>query len=96
MPGYAAIIADPPWQYDSSRALVGTIKVDGTISKQVDTDEHYPTMPLADIKALTVPAASESILFMWVTNPFLCDGAGAETGPGPCDDARKTLAEAKP
>ena len=75
---YAAIVADPPWQYGSPRALVGCIKKDGTPSIQVDVDRQYPTMPLDEIKALSVPSADNCLLFMWVTNPFLCDGSGAE------------------
>ena len=75
---YAAIIVDPPWRYGSPKALVGCIKKDGTPSIQVDVESQYPTMPLDEIKALDIPAASDAILFMWVTNPFLCDGSGAE------------------
>lgn len=75
---YAAIIADPPWRYGSPKALVGCIKKDGTPSIQVNVDDQYPTMSLDEIKALSLPAAKDCLLFMWVTNPFLCDGSGAE------------------
>jgi N6-adenosine-specific RNA methylase IME4 len=75
---YAAIIADPPWRYDSPSAIVGTIKKNGEPSIQVNVEKQYATMSLAEIKALNVPSADDSILFMWVTNPFLCDGSGAE------------------
>ena len=34
-------------------------------------DNHYPTMNLAAIKALKVPAADDAVLFMWATAPML-------------------------
>lgn len=50
------IYADPPWRLagspDSSRAV----------------ENHYPTMPLAEIKALQIPAADNAILFLWGVN----------------------------
>ena len=73
---YSAIIIDPPWQYDSPAALVGCIKKDGTPSIQVNVDAQYPTMSTGELRNLSIPAADDCILFMWVTNPFLCDGTG--------------------
>ena len=53
------IYADPPWrlpgQRDSSRAI----------------ENHYPTLPLDEIKALTVPAAGQALLYLWAVNSFL-------------------------
>jgi N6-adenosine-specific RNA methylase IME4 len=50
------IYADPPWRLtgnpDSSRAV----------------ERHYPTLPLDAIKALTVPAGDDSLLFLWGVN----------------------------
>jgi N6-adenosine-specific RNA methylase IME4 len=37
----------------------------------------YQTMPLDEIKALSIPAADDCLLFMWTTNPFLADGSAA-------------------
>ena len=76
---YRGIIADPPWKYDGQlvgnggRGSVGAEKI-----KQVGTDNHYPTMTLAEIKALDVPADRDAMLFMWTTNPFLADGSAVE------------------
>lgn len=75
---YRAIIIDPPWRYDSPQALVGTIKNDGTPSIQVNVENHYPTMSIDELKSLRIPAASDCMLFMWVTNPFLCNGIGPD------------------
>jgi N6-adenosine-specific RNA methylase IME4 len=75
---YRAIIIDPPWRYDSPAALVGTIKIDGTPAVQVNVEKQYQTMSLAELKTMTLPAAKDCLLFMWVTNPFLCDGSGAD------------------
>lgn len=77
---YRGIIADPPWQYDSKTALVGNggRGTGGSSVVQVNTDNHYPTMPLEDIKGLSVPADKDALLFMWITNPFLSSGVGAD------------------
>jgi ParB/RepB/Spo0J family partition protein len=34
-------------------------------------DNHYPTMPLDEIKALKVPAADNCVMFSWATVPML-------------------------
>jgi N6-adenosine-specific RNA methylase IME4 len=80
---FAAIIADPPWPYDSPRAIVGNggRGSDGGRAAEIiqaDVGQHYETMTLDNIKALDVPAAADALLFMWVTNPFLADGSGAD------------------
>jgi N6-adenosine-specific RNA methylase IME4 len=50
------IYADPPWRLpgspDSNRAA----------------ENHYPTMPLDEIKAMQIPAADNTILFLWGVN----------------------------
>jgi N6-adenosine-specific RNA methylase IME4 len=52
------IYADPPWQLGNP---------DGPYSPE----SHYPTMPLAEITALAVPAAEEALLFLWAVNCLL-------------------------
>jgi N6-adenosine-specific RNA methylase IME4 len=53
------IYADPPWRLpgaaDSSRAV----------------ENHYPTMPLAEICALNPHAAEDAVLFLWAVNSLL-------------------------
>ena len=61
---FDVIYADPPWQYDL--ALRGS------------PDEHYSVMETKDIMLLLnpfddVPAAKNSVLFLWATNPKLED-----------------------
>lgn len=60
---YGVILADPPWAY-----RVYT-KKDGGRS----AESHYPTMSLADIRALPVAdiADRDCALFMWATFPQL-------------------------
>lgn len=63
MKKYNIIYADPAWQYNktlNSRAV----------------ENHYPTMPIEDIKALPINeiSADDSILFIWVTFPKLQEG----------------------
>lgn len=62
---YAVILADPPWEF---RAY--SPKGDGR-----SAENHYPTMELADIKALPVAdiADKDCALFLWVTFPQLED-----------------------
>ncbi|MBO5033768.1 MAG: DNA methyltransferase [Lachnospiraceae bacterium] len=60
---YKIIYADPPWQYDRK---VG----------QGIAESHYHTMNIKEICALPVEAIADddSILFLWVTFPFLQEG----------------------
>lgn len=56
---YPVLLADPPWRYDYAEDTTRQI------------ENHYPTMPLADIAALKVPAADDAVLFCWATSPKL-------------------------
>lgn len=56
---YTVILADPPWRYEHSKAHNRTI------------ENHYPTMPLDEIKAIKVPAAENAVLYLWATAPKL-------------------------
>src|SRR5579872_1142924 len=55
---YSIILADPPWPYEQT-------SVRGAAKK------HYRIMTLEDIKQIKIPASSDSILFLWATNPLL-------------------------
>ncbi len=52
------VYADPPWQY-------------GNTAGASAAEDEYPTMPLADICALQVPATRDAVLFLWATSPLL-------------------------
>ena len=58
---YGVIYADPPWRYDSPAM--------GDVARL--NEQHYPSMPLEEIKALPVPAAADAVLFLWATMPRL-------------------------
>lgn len=62
---YRVIYADPPWKYGDSGATV-----DGSLGK---AERHYPSMSIEDLCRLPVQAHAmpDSILFLWVTAPFL-------------------------
>ena len=64
---FGLVYADPPWPIEKTG-----YDLNATISPQ----DHYPTMPVNDIKALEVGdlAADPSILYMWVTTQFLPTG----------------------
>ena len=56
---YNVLLADPPWKYDFSE----------TTTREIEN--QYPTMSLGDIMALAIPAAENSVLFLWATAPKL-------------------------
>lgn len=60
---FPVLVADPPWRYEYPQGD----------SRRIEN--HYPTLPLADIMALEVPAASDAVLFLWVPAPLLLEGA---------------------
>src|SRR5262249_46156584 len=59
---YGVIYADPPWRFEPYSRESGMDRA---------ADNHSPTMDLAAIKALPVPAADDCILFLWATAPML-------------------------
>jgi hypothetical protein len=61
---YAVIYADPPWRLEPWSRETGLNKA---------ADNHYPTMDLAAIKLLSVPAAKDCVLFLWATVPMLVE-----------------------
>ena len=60
---FQVILADPPWQI-------------GSPDSPYAPENHYPTMPLADIEALEVPSADDAVLFLWVVNILLPEALG--------------------
>lgn len=59
---YAVIYADPPWRFEPRSRDTGMDRA---------ADNHYSTMTLDGIKALTIPAADDCVLFLWATVPML-------------------------
>jgi N6-adenosine-specific RNA methylase IME4/ParB-like chromosome segregation protein Spo0J len=59
---YGVIYADPPWRFAVFSNETGMDRA---------ADNHYPTMDVAEIMKLTVPAASDCVLFLWATVPML-------------------------
>ena len=64
---YGAILADPPWAFETR----------GAGGKGRSADNHYPTMGLAEIMSLGVRevAADDAALFLWVTSDMLAHGS---------------------
>ena len=60
---YNIIYADPPWKYDRQKG-------EGVAAAR------YQTMSIAEIKSIPVSriAASDAVLFLWVTFPKLKEG----------------------
>lgn len=59
---YGVIYADPPWRFTPYSEETGMDRA---------ADNHYPTMDIAAIEALTPPAADDAVLFLWATAPML-------------------------
>lgn len=64
------VLADPPWRYEHVK----------TESRAIEN--QYPTMGLAEIAALKVPAADDCVLFLWATSPKLAEAIGVIAGWG--------------
>lgn len=56
---YQIIYADPPWKYEFCHG------------NMLPIENHYPTMSLKEIQALSIPAAENAILFLWATTAKL-------------------------
>jgi N6-adenosine-specific RNA methylase IME4 len=55
---FEVIYADPPWQL-------------GNPDSEHAPEQHYPTMPLEEIKSISIPAADSAVLFLWAVNSML-------------------------
>jgi N6-adenosine-specific RNA methylase IME4 len=55
---FELIYADPPWQLGNPEGAYAP-------------ENHYPTMPLEEIKSLAVPAADDAVLYLWAVNMLL-------------------------
>jgi N6-adenosine-specific RNA methylase IME4 len=60
---YAVLYADPPWRFEPW-SPTGMDRA---------ADNHYPTVTVDKLKAMTVPKAPTSILFLWATAPMLLE-----------------------
>lgn len=66
---YSVILADPPWHFRNYAA-----DAPGMIHDRArGANRHYPTMTTDDICSVKVPAADDSVLFLWACWPTLPD-----------------------
>jgi N6-adenosine-specific RNA methylase IME4 len=61
---YGVILADPPWKFEPYSQETGMDR---------SAENHYPTMSLEALSAMTPPAAEDCALFLWATTPMLLD-----------------------
>ena len=61
---FPVIYADPPWRFEPYSRETGMDRA---------ADNHYPTMTVADICELKIPALDDAVLFLWATVPMLPD-----------------------
>lgn len=77
---YGTIYADPPWEYNSPKAVVGNGgrgNANGIASQiiQANVDQHYKTMSIDQLKSLDIKgvANNNSHLYLWTTNGFMVE-----------------------
>ncbi len=77
---FKTILADPPWPYNSPRAVVGNGgrgSQNGKAANIIQTDvlDHYNAMSLKDIKELPISELVEdnAHLYLWTTNSFMVE-----------------------
>ena len=72
---YGVIYADPPWRFEPYSRITGMDRA---------AENHYPTSPTAEIKALNVKsiAAADCVLFLWATVPMLEHAFGVMRASG--------------
>jgi N6-adenosine-specific RNA methylase IME4 len=56
---FDVLLADPPWKYDFAE----------TETREIEN--QYPTMTVSELAKLSVPSATDSVLFLWATAPKL-------------------------
>jgi N6-adenosine-specific RNA methylase IME4 len=73
-PPYSTIVADPPWEYRTTRPTT-TARSPGT---NPSAAAQYSTLSAVDLAALPVAdlAAVDAHLYLWTTNPHLRDAFG--------------------
>lgn len=71
---YSKIYIDLPWKYKSQKPT--TAKRPSAMGVSMNADYYYPTMTIEQMKSLPMNeiCADNSVLFEWVTNPFLQEG----------------------
>jgi N6-adenosine-specific RNA methylase IME4 len=57
---FDVIVVDPPWHYDRQPKAAG-------LRGEVD----YATLSIEELKAITLPAAPNCVLWLWTTNAFM-------------------------
>ncbi len=91
-------MADPPWDHsDGFMHGVATGRSVGVGRPAPIIEKHltYPTLSVAEIAALQIPAAADCRLFLWVTNRYL-PAALSEVLPAWGFTYRQTLVWHKP
>jgi N6-adenosine-specific RNA methylase IME4 len=78
---YRTIVADPPWpiRWSGGAAWRTNGRGERHLNKRFKKALDYPTMPVQDICDLPIAdlADADSVLWLWVTDRFALEGAGA-------------------
>jgi N6-adenosine-specific RNA methylase IME4 len=78
MTRYRTIVADPPWQYavDGKHLRSSTAhrpNRSGATLLGAGSAQRYGSMPMADLKAIVIPAEDDAHLYVWATNAFMVE-----------------------
>lgn len=78
MAEFRTIVADPPWKVSAGREIGDYVRAaDGSqpfgVRAQKARKLAYPSMTVAQIAALQVPAADNAHLYLWTVNRYLQD-----------------------
>ena len=66
---YDVILADPPWHFQNWNGAPGALTPGQ--QRRSNAQSHYATMSNEDIYSLMIPAADNSVLFLWACWPLL-------------------------
>lgn len=67
--GYLTVVVDPPWDYSMDRRRTFTERGGETLR----LPDPYPSMTVAEIAALELPAAELAHVYLWTTRRYLRD-----------------------
>lgn len=77
---YSTVVVDPPWSYDSwpdestsPKAASKSFRVAAPGVRAKRRPIAYPTMTVAEITSLVIPATTNAHLYLWTTNRYLRD-----------------------
>lgn len=84
---FSTVVVDPPWQTTAGRTLGGYIRNAAgqqpfVVRQNAARQLAYPSLSVAEIAALPIPAAPAAHLYLWTINRYLTDAFAILRGWG--------------